>query len=145
MRAGPLHDRRQGACRMAEVIGEAFGSRLQIEAGCATAWAQETGDSGQPDLWRPPDQDFPDMDTDDASECPNGPGAPPFTGEDVENAGEPHRERHGTNPWVDMFLGRRSRTSARMPRLLMGTSRLEGDTAFRRVLTPRRRDSRRRS
>ena len=94
---------------MGEVVREAFGSRLQIEAGCATARAQETGDSGQPDVWRPPDQDFPDIDTDDAPEYPNGPGAPPFTGEDVEDAGEPHRERHGTHPWVDMFLSRRSR------------------------------------
>ena len=53
--------------------------------------AQEPGDKGEPDMKRPPDSDIPEFDS-DPPEAPNRPGAPPFTGEDVEDVGRP-RER----------------------------------------------------
>ena len=48
--------------------------------------AQEPGDKGEPDIKRPPDSDIPEFDS-DHPEAPNRPGAPPFTGEDVEDVG----------------------------------------------------------
>ena len=65
---------------------------------------QEPGDGSEPEIRRPPDDDISDFDPDDLSDHREGPGAPPFTGEDVEDTGEPTREHHRTNP-VDMFLG----------------------------------------
>lgn len=53
--------------------------------------AQEPGDKGEPDIHRPPDSDISEFDS-DQPETPNRPGAPPFTGEDVEDVGRP-RER----------------------------------------------------
>jgi hypothetical protein len=53
--------------------------------------AQEP-DKGEPDIKRPPESDVPEFDS-DHPEAPNRPGAPPFTGEDVEDTGRP-RERH---------------------------------------------------
>ena len=50
--------------------------------------AQEPGDEGVPDIKRPPDSDMPEFGSDDP-EVPNRPGAPPFTGEDVEDVGRP--------------------------------------------------------
>jgi hypothetical protein len=52
--------------------------------------AQEPGDEGEPDIKRPPDSDLPDDDS-DHDEAPNAPGAPPFTGEDVEDVGRPRK------------------------------------------------------
>jgi hypothetical protein len=51
--------------------------------------AQEPGDEGEPDIKRPPDSD-PEFDN-DHFEAPNSPGAPPFTGEDVEDVGRPRK------------------------------------------------------
>ena len=53
--------------------------------------AQEPGDKGDPDIKRPPDSDIPEFGR-DYPEAPNRPGAPPFTGEDVEDVGR-WRER----------------------------------------------------
>jgi hypothetical protein len=50
--------------------------------------AQETGDTGDPDIKRPPDSDTPEFGSDHPG-APNRPGAPPFTGEDVEDVGRP--------------------------------------------------------
>jgi hypothetical protein len=58
--------------------------------GCADYEAQEPGDTGEPDIERPPDSDIPEFDS-DHPEGPNGPGAPPFTGEDVEDVGRPRK------------------------------------------------------
>lgn len=41
--------------------------------------AQEAGDGPSPEIRRPPDSDLPEVADDEES-----PGAPPFTGEDVE-------------------------------------------------------------
>jgi hypothetical protein len=48
--------------------------------------AQEPGDGGVPDIKRPPDQDAPGID-EEVPSGPDGAGAPPFTGEDVEDVG----------------------------------------------------------
>jgi hypothetical protein len=56
--------------------------------GCADYEALEPGDKGEPDIKRPPDSDIPEFDSDDPK-GPNGPGALPFTGEDVEDVGRP--------------------------------------------------------
>jgi hypothetical protein len=53
--------------------------------------AQEPGDEGEPDIKRPPDSDVPEFDDSDHPEDPNDPGAPPFTGEDVEDVGRPRK------------------------------------------------------
>jgi hypothetical protein len=58
--------------------------------GCAEYEAQEPRDEGEPDIKRPPDSDVPDVDS-DHHEAPNAPGAPPFTGEDVEDVGRPRK------------------------------------------------------
>jgi hypothetical protein len=58
--------------------------------GCAEHQAQEPGDQGEPDIKRPPDADIPGADS-DHPEAPNDPGAPPFTGEDVEDVGRPRK------------------------------------------------------
>jgi hypothetical protein len=58
--------------------------------GCAEYEAQEPGDDGEPDIKRPPDSDVPEFDN-DPREAPDGPGAPPFTGEDVEDVGRPSK------------------------------------------------------
>jgi hypothetical protein len=50
--------------------------------------AQEPEDKGGPDIKRPPDSDIPEFGS-DHPEAPNRPGAPPFTGEDVEDVGRP--------------------------------------------------------
>ena len=50
--------------------------------------AQEPGDKGDSDIKRPPDSDIPEFGR-DHPEAPNRPGAPPFTGEDVEDVGRP--------------------------------------------------------
>jgi hypothetical protein len=52
--------------------------------------AQEPGDEGEPDIKGPPDSDLPEFDS-DHPEAPNGPGAPPFTGEDVEDVKRPRK------------------------------------------------------
>jgi hypothetical protein len=57
---------------------------------CAEYQAQEPGDEGEPDIKRPPDSEIPEVDS-DHPEAPNSPGAPPFTGEDVEDAGRPRK------------------------------------------------------
>ena len=54
--------------------------------------AQEPGDKGGPDIKRPPDSDIPEFDS-DHQEAPKRPGAPPFTGEDVEDVGRPRDRR----------------------------------------------------
>jgi hypothetical protein len=52
--------------------------------------AQEPEDEGEPDIKRPPDSEIPEFDS-DHPEGPSGPGAPPFTGEDVEDVGHPRK------------------------------------------------------
>jgi hypothetical protein len=49
--------------------------------------AQEPSDPGVPDIKRPPDQEFPGIGNEDLPDVPDGSGAPPFTGEDVEDVG----------------------------------------------------------
>ena len=51
---------------------------------------QEPGDTGEPDIKRPPDSDIPEFDS-DQPDGPTGPGSPPFTGEDVEDVGRPRK------------------------------------------------------
>ena len=85
---------------MADVIRGRFASRPPNEAAWATYIAQEADDPGEPEIKRPPDQDISDPDGNDLSEYPDAPGTPPFTGEDVEDAGEPKREHHGTRGWT---------------------------------------------
>jgi hypothetical protein len=67
------------------------------EARCIRAWfgngvykPQAPGDEGEPDIKRPPDSDIPEFDSDYPA-APNDPGAPPFTGEDVEDVGRPRK------------------------------------------------------
>ena len=74
---------------MADVIRGRFGGAAgRNTSGWAKYEAQEPGDKGEPDVKRPPDSDIPEFGG-DHPEAPNGPGAPPFTGEDVEDAGRP--------------------------------------------------------
>jgi hypothetical protein len=76
---------------MADVIHDRFAAIARRDtSGCAEYEAQEPGDKGEPDIKRPPDSDTPEFDSDDP-EAPNGPGAPPFTGEDVEDVGRPRK------------------------------------------------------
>jgi hypothetical protein len=58
--------------------------------GCDAREAQEPRDEGEPDIKRPPDSEIPESDS-DRPDGPNGPGAPPFTGEDVEDVGHPRK------------------------------------------------------
>ena len=58
--------------------------------GSAAYKVQEPGDENEPDIKRPPDSDVPEFDN-DHPEAPNSPGAPPFTGEDVEDVGRPRK------------------------------------------------------
>jgi len=51
---------------------------------------EQGGDT--PDVDRPPDQDVPDLGT-DVPDVVHDPGAPPFTGEDVDDAGKPRRRK----------------------------------------------------
>ena len=65
---------------MPEVIRSAF----------ACSWtysAQEPGGGDKPDIKRPPDRDIPEFENDEEPDPDQaeGPGAPPFTGEDVED------------------------------------------------------------
>jgi hypothetical protein len=47
--------------------------------------SQEPGGAPKPDIKRPPDSDIPEFDSDEIeSDVDDRPGAPPFTGEDVE-------------------------------------------------------------
>jgi len=56
--------------------------RKGIQRGWVT---QEPGGAQKPDIKRPPDSDIPEFDTDEIDPDVNDqPGAPPFTGEDVE-------------------------------------------------------------
>jgi hypothetical protein len=57
--------------------------------------AQEPEGGGEPDIKQPPDQDLPDVDG-ELPETPNGPAAPPFTGEDVEDVGRPRKRDRPT-------------------------------------------------
>ena len=76
---------------MTHVCDDKFGAAGHRETlGVAEYEAQEPGDEGEPDIKRPPDSDVPDFDS-DHPEAPNGPGAPPFTGEDVEDVGRPRK------------------------------------------------------
>ena len=76
---------------MADVIHGRFGAIAgRNTSGCAEYETQEPGDKGEPDIKRPPDSDIPEFDR-DHPEAPNGPGAPPFTGEDVEDVGRPRK------------------------------------------------------
>ena len=76
---------------MTDVIHDRFGASAGRGAwGCGEYEAQEPGDKGEPDIKRPPDSDIPEFDS-DQPEDPNGPGAPPFTGEDVEDVGRPRQ------------------------------------------------------
>jgi hypothetical protein len=70
---------------MAVVRGE-FGKRRGHRGGWARYEAQEP-EGHTPDVEQPPDADLPELNP----EYPNAPAAPPFTGEDVEDAGEPTR------------------------------------------------------
>ena len=54
---------------------------------------QDTEQGGDaPDVNRLPDRDLPDFGK-DLPDVANDPGAPPFTGEDVEDTGKPHRRK----------------------------------------------------
>jgi hypothetical protein len=73
---------------MSSTTGSAAAGR--DKSGCSEYEAQEPGDNGEPDIKRPPDSDIPEIDS-DRPEAPNSPGAPPFTGEDVEDVGRPRK------------------------------------------------------
>jgi hypothetical protein len=75
---------------MTNVIRDKFAALGGRTWGCTDHEAQEPGDEGEPDIKRPPDSDVPEFDS-DHPEAPNGPGAPPFTGEDVEDVGRPRK------------------------------------------------------
>jgi hypothetical protein len=64
-----------------------FGGKRGGKAGWAKYDAQEPGNPGKPDIKPPPHRDAPELEPED----PEGPGSPPFTGEDLEDAGEPNR------------------------------------------------------
>jgi hypothetical protein len=74
--------------RMADVIRGKFGGRRHNNSDWPEFQAQETGEGGEPDIKRPPDQDLPDAGK-DLPEVTDDSGAPPFTGEDGEDAGHP--------------------------------------------------------
>jgi hypothetical protein len=87
----PLAPITAGACQMADVIHARFGATAgRNTSGCAEYEAQEPGDNGESDIKRPPDSDIPEFDS-DHPEAPTGPGAPPFTGEDVEDVERPRK------------------------------------------------------
>jgi hypothetical protein len=74
---------------MADVIRGKFGAQRNRKSGWRKYEAQEAGEPpDSPDIERPPDQDLPDPD-EERGDIPNSPGAPPFTGEDVEDVGPP--------------------------------------------------------
>jgi hypothetical protein len=76
---------------MTTVIVDTHGATAGRDtSGCSRYEAQEPGDDGEPDIKRPPDSDVPEFES-DHPEAPNGPGAPPFTGEDVEDVGRPRK------------------------------------------------------
>jgi hypothetical protein len=76
---------------MADVIHDRCGATAgRNTSGGAEYEAQEPGDTGEPDIKRPPDSDIPESDS-DHPDNPTGPGAPPFTGEDVEDVGRPRK------------------------------------------------------
>jgi hypothetical protein len=80
-----------GACELADGIHGGFGAIAgQNSSGCAEYETQEPGDKGEPDIKRPPDSEIPEFDS-DHPEVPDAPGAPPFTGEDVEDVGRPRK------------------------------------------------------
>jgi hypothetical protein len=66
------------------------GALQRTYGGRADCEAQEPGHEDEPDIKRPPDSEVPEFDS-DHPEAPNGPGAPPFTGEDVEDVGGPRK------------------------------------------------------
>jgi hypothetical protein len=72
-----------------------FGLPGACPFGSAEYEAQEPGDEGEPDIKRPPEPEIPEFDG-DHPEAPNEPGAPPFTGEDVEDVGR--RRKRDTPP-----------------------------------------------
>ena len=73
---------------MADVIQGKFGGRRHNSADVPIIHAQETGEGGEPDIKRPPDQDLPDAGN-DVPDVTDDSGIPPFTGEDVEDVGPP--------------------------------------------------------
>jgi hypothetical protein len=76
---------------MADVIHDKFVATAgRHTSGSAKYEAQEPGDKGEPDIKRPPDSDIPEFES-DHPDAPNSPGAPPFTGEDVEDVGGPRK------------------------------------------------------
>jgi hypothetical protein len=78
---------------MADVIRGKFGAHRNRQSGWRKYEAQETGEPPDPpDIKRPPDQDVPEPD-EERGDIPDSPGAPPFTGEDVEDIGPPKRDR----------------------------------------------------
>ena len=80
-----------GACDMAEVIQGKFGIRRRSGRGWAKYEAQESEEGGDRDIKRPPDEERPDL-GEEMTDPPNGPGSPPFTGEDVEDVGRPRKK-----------------------------------------------------
>jgi hypothetical protein len=77
--------------RNGHVIHDRFVATAGRDASASAEYeAQEPGDNGDPDNKRPPDSDLPEFDS-DHPEAPNGPGAPPLTGEDVEDIGRPRK------------------------------------------------------
>ena len=76
---------------MAEVIRGNFGARRK--SGWGKYEAQETGEPpDSPDVGRPPEREFPEPD-EHRRETPESPGAPPFTGEDLDAGDPPKRDR----------------------------------------------------
>jgi hypothetical protein len=81
---------------MADVIYGNFGMRKPSKPGWAKYDAQEPEDPGQPDVETPPDDDG--SFGDHVRDVPDGVGAPPFTGEDLEDVGpHPHRYDYEMN------------------------------------------------
>jgi hypothetical protein len=79
-----------GASQMADVIHRFVATAGRETSGGAEYEAQEPGDKGEPDIKRPPDSHIPEFDS-GHSEAPNGPGAPPFSGEEFEDVGRPRK------------------------------------------------------
>ena len=74
---------------MGDVLTGDFGRPHRRQAEWLHYQAQE---SGEPEvITPPPDKGPPPLADDEAPRAPYPPGAPPFTGEDVEDAGEPER------------------------------------------------------
>jgi hypothetical protein len=78
---------RRMLCRTTAAFEATMGSGRCGSARWGRYQAQEPGDPGVPDIKRPPDREVPGMGNEDFPAAPGGSGAPPFTGEDLEDVG----------------------------------------------------------